>query len=91
MESRKEIAVSKKASGTYNCTQSVCCTYADFTGLDENTIKDAGNCFAVGMGNMEGTCGALVGAGIVYGLAVGRASRSSVARAFEKRHANHHG
>lgn len=70
MESRKEIALSKKASGTYNCTQSVCCTYADFTGLDENTIKNAGNCFAVGMGNMEGTCGALVGAGIVYGLAV---------------------
>lgn len=24
----------------------------------------------MGMGNMEGTCGALVGAGIVYGLAV---------------------
>jgi len=26
-----------------------------------------GNAFAAGMGNMEGTCGALVGAGIVLG------------------------
>lgn len=68
MESRKETASAKKASGAYNCTQAVCCTYHDFTGLDEETIKHAGNSFAVGMGNMEGTCGALIGAGIVYGL-----------------------
>ncbi|MFR8949551.1 MAG: C-GCAxxG-C-C family protein [Bacilli bacterium] len=68
MESRKETASAKKASGAYNCTQAVCCTYHDFTGLDEETIKHAGNSFAVGMGNMEGSCGALIGAGIVYGL-----------------------
>mgnify|MGYP002674496889 FL=1 len=71
MESRKNLAASKKACGTHNCTQAVCCTYHDFTGLDEATIKNVGNCFAAGMGNMEGTCGALVGAGIVFGLAVG--------------------
>ena len=69
MESRKEIAAQKKLSGAYNCTQSVCCTYYDFTGIDETTIKNVGNCFGAGMGNMEGTCGALVGAGMVYGLA----------------------
>ena len=69
MESRKEIAASKKSCGSHNCTQAVLCTYHDYTGLDEETIKQAGNCFAVGMVNMEGTCGALVGAGIVYGLA----------------------
>ena len=28
-----------------------------------------GNAFGAGMGNMEGTCGAVVGAGIVLGLA----------------------
>ena len=55
MESRKEIAVQKKLSGAYNCTQSVCCTYYDFTGIDETTIKHVGNCFGAGMGNMEGT------------------------------------
>lgn len=70
MESRKHLAEAKKSAGTHNCTQSVLCTYYDYTPLDEKTIKQAGNCFAVGMGNMEGTCGALVGAGIVYGLAV---------------------
>lgn len=70
MESRKHLAEAKKSAGTHNCTQSVLCTYYDYTPLDEATIKQAGNCFAVGMGNMEGTCGALVGAGIVYGLAV---------------------
>ena len=70
MESRKHLAEAKKSAGTHNCTQSVLCTYYDYTPLDEETIKQAGNSFAVGMGNMEGTCGALVGAGIVYGLAV---------------------
>lgn len=45
------------------------CTYADKTGLDEETIKNIGSGFGAGMGNMEGTCGAIVGAGIVYSLA----------------------
>lgn len=70
MESRKELAAEKKRCGSHNCTQSVLCTYCDLTGLDEDTIKHAGNCFAAGMGNGEGTCGSIVGAGIVYGLAV---------------------
>ena len=70
MESRKELAASRKACGSHNCTQAVCCTYHDFTGLEEDTLKQAGNCFAAGMGNMEGTCGAIVGAGIIYGLAI---------------------
>ena len=69
MESRKEQAAAKKRSGAYNCTQSVLCTYSDYTGMDEDTLRHVGNSFAVGMGNMEGTCGALVGAGIVLGLA----------------------
>ena len=70
MESRKEQAAEKKRSGTYNCAQSVMCTYCDYAGISEDEARNLGNSFAVGMGNMEGTCGALVGAGIVYGLAV---------------------
>lgn len=70
MESRKELAAEKKRCGSHNCTQSVLCTYCDLTGLDEENIKHAGNCFAAGMGNGEGICGSIVGAGIVYGLAV---------------------
>lgn len=45
------------------------CTYHDFAGMEEETIKNAGNAFAAGMGNMEGTCGAIIGAGIILGLA----------------------
>ncbi len=69
MESRKELAAEKKRCGSHNCTQAILCTYHNYTGLDEEIIKHVGNSFAAGMGNMEGTCGAIVGAGIVYGLA----------------------
>lgn len=69
MESRKTIAAQKKASGMYNCAQAVLCTYPDLTGLDEATSRKLCNGFAAGMGNMEGTCGALVGAGMVLGMA----------------------
>ena len=69
METRKEIAAEKKRCGSHNCTQAVVCTYYDYTGIDEETLRNVGNAFAAGMGNMEGTCGALVGAGVVLGLA----------------------
>ncbi len=69
MESRKDIAAGKKASGKYNCTQSVLTTYPELTGLDEQTAMRMTDGFAAGMTNMEGTCGALVGAGLVLGLA----------------------
>ena len=69
METRKEIAAEKKRCGAHNCTQAVVCTYHDYTGMDGATLKHIGNAFAAGMGNMEGTCGALIGAGVVLGLA----------------------
>ena len=58
-----------KKSLSHNCTQAVVCTYYDYTGMDEETLRNVGNAFAAGMGNMEGTCGAIVGAGVVLGLA----------------------
>lgn len=67
MESRVKKAVNKKQAG-YNCAQAIACTYCDFTGMDEDTIKNVTNAFGVGMGCMEGTCGSLVGAGVVLGL-----------------------
>ena len=69
METRKEIAAEKKRCGSHNCTQAVVCTYYDYTGMDEETLRNVGNAFAAGMGNMEGTCGAIVGAGMVLRLA----------------------
>lgn len=67
MESRIEKAVERKVKG-YNCAQAIACTYYDFTGIDEETIKNVTNAFGVGMGCMEGTCGSLVGAGVILGL-----------------------
>ena len=69
METRKHIAAEKLNCGTHNCAQAVISTYADVIGIDEETARNLGNAFGSGMGNMEGTCGALVGAGIVLGLA----------------------
>ena len=69
METRKQIAAEKLMCGTHNCAQAVICTYTDLIGIDEETGRNLGNSFGSGMGNMEGTCGALVGAGMVLGLA----------------------
>lgn len=67
MDTRKHIAVERKRNGTHNCAQAVVSTYSDVAGLDENSALNISASFAAGMGNMEGTCGALVGAGIVLG------------------------
>jgi len=76
METRKEIAAARKRQGTHNCTQAIVSTYADVAHLDEATAMAVGNAFAAGMGNMEGTCGAIVGAGIVLGCACQDRARS---------------
>lgn len=69
METRKHLAAARKRLGTHNCAQCVLSTYPDITGLDETAARRVGAAFGVGMGNMEGTCGALVGAGLVLGCA----------------------
>lgn len=68
METRKHIAADKKRCGSHNCAQAILCTYADRVGIDEETARNIANSFGAGMGNMEGTCGALVGAGITLGM-----------------------
>ena len=68
MESRKTQAAEKKRCNSHNCAQSVVCTYCDLVGLPEQTALDIAGAYGTGMGNMEGTCGALVGAGMIVGL-----------------------
>ena len=68
METRKHIAAERKRCGSHNCAQAILCTYADKVDIDEETARNITNSFGAGMGNMEGTCGALVGAGITLGL-----------------------
>ena len=62
MKSRGELAVAKREKG-YNCAQAVACTYCDLVTLFKLTEALGG-----GMGNAEGTCGAITGACILAGL-----------------------
>ena len=68
MPSKKYEAAEKKRTGLCNCAQVVICTYCKRAGISEDMAMNLGNSFAAGMGNTQGTCGALVGAGIVLGL-----------------------
>jgi C_GCAxxG_C_C family probable redox protein len=68
METRKHIAAEKKRCNSHNCAQAILHTYADIAGIDEATAMNICGAFGGGMGNLEGTCGALVGAGLVLGL-----------------------
>ena len=52
----------------YNCAQAVACTYCDLVGMDEETMFKATEALGLGMGGMEGTCGALTGACVVAGM-----------------------
>ena len=70
MESRIEKAIALHGLG-YNCAQSVACTYADVMGLDETTVFRMMEAQGLGMGGMNGICGAVTGAVTV--LEIGRA------------------
>lgn len=65
---RAEKAVAMKTSGMYNCAQSVTAALADETDLTEEQLCQISAGFCAGMGNMEATCGALIGAGMIAGL-----------------------
>lgn len=64
---RIENAIKLKHNG-YNCAQAVIMSYKDLLNIDDETLMKLSSGFAIGMGNMEATCGALIGANIVLGL-----------------------
>ena len=66
---RAELAAQMKLSGKYNCAQAVTAALADQTALTEEQLTQISAGFCAGMGNMEATCGALIGAGMAAGLA----------------------
>jgi len=68
MKTRKQIAAEKKRCNSHNCAQAILHTYADIAGISEDEAMNIAGAFGGGMGNMEGTCGALVGSGLVLGL-----------------------
>ncbi len=68
LSERADKAVELKTSGKYNCAQSVTVALADETGLSEDQLRQISAGFCAGMGNLEATCGALIGAGMIAGL-----------------------
>ncbi|WP_029319011.1 C-GCAxxG-C-C family protein [Butyrivibrio sp. AE3004] len=68
LSERAEKAVELKNSGMYNCAQAVTAALSDQTKLTEEQLKQVSAGFCAGMGNLEATCGALIGAGMIAGL-----------------------
>ena len=68
LSERAERAVELKNSGMYNCAQSVTAALADETNLTEEQLKQISAGFCAGMGNLQATWGALIGAGMIAGL-----------------------
>ncbi|SFT60747.1 C_GCAxxG_C_C family probable redox protein [Lachnospiraceae bacterium XBD2001] len=67
MEDRAEFAAHLKASGQCNCTQSVLMAFEDKMEMSQEELSKLSAGFAAGMGCMESTCGALIGAVMVAG------------------------
>ena len=68
MESRVQDAADRHSRG-YNCAQAVACTYADLVGVSEEDMFRLSSGLGLGMGGMEGTCGALSGACLLTTIA----------------------
>jgi C_GCAxxG_C_C family probable redox protein len=68
VKERADKAVALKMSGQYNCSQAVTIALADQTSLSEEQLSQISAGFCAGMGNLEATCGALIGAGMIAGL-----------------------
>ncbi|MBP3892914.1 MAG: C_GCAxxG_C_C family protein [Atopobiaceae bacterium] len=64
---RKELAVQLKHN-RHNCCQAVLCAFADRVDVPEDLLRKLGAGFGIGMGGMEGTCGALVAAEMLLGI-----------------------
>lgn len=64
---RMEEALKKHDKG-YNCAQAVSCVFCDKVGIDEATMFRFTEGMGLGMGGMEGTCGAIGAASILSGL-----------------------
>ena len=68
IEERANIAANLKATGQCNCTQSVLKVFEDNTSVAPEELSKLSAGFAAGMGCMESTCGALIGAVMVAGM-----------------------
>ena len=70
-------------SEKYNCCQCVLAALEDLTGMDRETALRLGAAFGGGMGCMESTCGALLGAAIAYSSVAGSMTVGNPLNKFE--------
>ena len=68
-----------------NCCQVVLVAFADQLGRSEDELLRLGSGFGPGMGTMEGTCGALVGAVMVSSLLSEKGAAMAASRAIMPR------
>ncbi len=84
IQERADRAVELKMSGAFNCAQSVTAALADETSLTEEQLKQISAGFCAGMGNLEATCGALIGAGMIAGLKTERNATLKITRQIQE-------
>lgn len=68
IEERAAVAAELKATGKCNCAQAVVKVFEDKLHIDDETLMKLTAGYAAGMGCMESTCGALIGAVMVAGI-----------------------
>lgn len=68
IEKRAQYAAQLKNSGMCNCCQAVVTALADEMKMDNVTLMQLASGYAAGMGTMENTCGALIGAVMAAGV-----------------------
>ena len=64
---KKELAIAYHDKG-YNCAQAVICAFSEELGVSEEILFKAAEGFGLGMGCMNGTCGAVSGAVMAAGF-----------------------
>ena len=67
-DERIEAAANLKRDGKCNCAQAVLKVFGDKIPLDDGNLMKLAAGFAAGMGGMESTCGALIGAVMAAGF-----------------------
>lgn len=68
IEERAAKAADLKAAGACNCSQAVVKVFEDKLSLDDETLMKLTAGYAAGMGCLEATCGALIGAVMTAGV-----------------------
>ena len=84
IKEKAELAAELKRQGRCNCCQAVTAVLADETELTEEQLMKLASGFAVGMGNMEATCGSLIGAAMIAGMKAGGMGTVRITRAMSE-------